>query len=181
MCIRDRGRTVRFQNDAGRHAVGFEIDDLRSAALHEQALFSQFVHHGLHFIRIKALSRIRIETNIEQIINFLYVFQREFFEPMKEFQTFRIPLFDFLKVRTGFVVVFGMYLRLAVETDVQLIQSPNPALFHGISIPPTLIGGNEFPELRAVVAEMIDSYRLIAEKIENTIERPCLLYTSRCV
>lgn len=142
---RIQGGTVRFQNDTGRPAVGFEIDDLRPAALHEQAFFSQFVHHGLHFIRVKALSRVGIETNIEQIINFLYVFQCEFFEPMKEFQTFRIPLFDFLKVRTGFVVVFGMCLRLAVKTDVQLVQSTNPALFHGISISPPLIGGNEFP------------------------------------
>ena len=68
-----QGGTVRFQNDAGRQSVVFEIHHLRAAAFYKESFFPQFVHHRLHFIRIKALSRVGIETDIQKIVYLLHV------------------------------------------------------------------------------------------------------------
>ena len=45
------------------------------------------------------------------------------------------------------------------------------ALFHRLFVAPALICRNQLSELRSVIAQMIDSHRLIAEKIENTVQR----------
>lgn len=102
----DRGRhiprgiergAVRFQNNTGRHAVILKLDHLRAATFDEQSLFFQLVHDGLHFIRIKAFSRVRIETNVEERINFLHVLEGQLLKPTEQGETFLVPVFDFLK------------------------------------------------------------------------------------
>ena len=155
-------RSVRTQYNTRRHSVLFEIHHLRAFARFKQPFFTQFVYDGLHFIVIKTLARVRIESNIEFFINFIDFFKREFLEFIEQPDAFFVAVFDKFEVFSRFVVHFGIVFAFLMVLDVQAREFFHAALFDFFRATPTLIRVDEFAELSAVVAEMVYADRVIA-------------------
>ncbi len=107
---------------------------------------------------------------MQLFVNALYIFERERFEPLEQGVRLFVTAFDFEKIFAR--LAFHFLVRLVIETHIQFIDCMNPAAFDLFLDAPALISADEFSELRAVIAEVIDPHRLVTEEIENFIERP---------
>ena len=167
---RIEGSAVRAQNEAGRHAVGFEVDDLCAVALLQEPLFFEFFDDGRHLVGIKALARVRIEGDVQLFVDALDVAERQRLEPIEELVRLFVAALDEAEVFARFR--FHRLVRLLVEADVEIVDGVDAALFRFLAAAPALVGGDELAELGAVVAQMIDAHRVIAEELEDAVERP---------
>ena len=66
---------VRAQDEAGRHVVGGEVDDLRPLAFDEKPFLFEFVDDGLHLVDVKALARPAVEMHVEKVVYPAHVFE----------------------------------------------------------------------------------------------------------
>ena len=162
-------RAVRAQYNTRRHSVFFEIHDLRTLARFKQSFFFEFVDNGLHFIVIKTLAGIRIESYIEFFIDLFDFFKREFLKLIEKSDAFFVAVFDKFEITSRFVVHFGVFFALFMVFHVKTGKFFYSALFDVFFIAPMLIRVNEFAKLRTVVAEMVYSDGIISQKLIQTV------------
>ena len=150
--------------------IRFEIDDLSALALNQQSLFSEFLDNGFHLIRIEPFACITVKANVQLFIDFLDVFHREVFEPVKKVVAFLISALDELEIPPRLVFEFGILLCLSVKTDVEIVDGTNSACLDLLFISPMTVSGNQLAELRSVIAQMIDSDRIVSEEPIGAVE-----------
>ena len=78
---------------------------------------------------------------------------------------------DLFEIGARLVVEGTVLFRFLVETHVQRVERAQASLFDILFFAPALVRGNEFSELRAVVAEVVDADGRIAQKLMQFIER----------
>ena len=152
---------VRTQNDARRHAVRFKIDDLRPFAFDQQALLFQFFDDGSHLVVIKTFARPTVEMYVQKVVYPAHLFEGQFFEPLEEREALLVLVLDFFEKSARLVVERSVLFRLFVKTHVERVEGAQASLFDLFFRAPALVGADEFAELCAVIAQMVDPDRFI--------------------
>ncbi|MPM33923.1 hypothetical protein SDC9_80504 [bioreactor metagenome] len=163
-------RPVRTQDDARRHLVLAQIDNLRALIELEQTLFAQFVHHAAHLVVIKALARIAVERYAEDIVNFRHFLERNGFEPVEQLERFRVAVLNLFKPCARLVVQRRLGFRFLMIAHVELDQLVHTAVLHERTVAPALVGNDHLAKLRAPVAQVVDAHGVKTEVVVNSVE-----------
>ena len=166
----ERG-AVAAQDDAGRHLVGGQVDDLRALVELEQPLLAQLVHDAAHLVVVKALAGIAVETDVHEREHLLHLGERDLLEPVEQRGGLRVAVLDLFEPGAGPVVERLVALGLPVEAHVELDQLVHAAALDGFAVAPGLVGADHLAELRAPVAQVVDAHAVIAHVVVDAVER----------
>ena len=161
---------VRAHEQAGRHVVA-QAHYFCAVVVHEQALLREKVENGLHFVVIETFARIGIERHVKALVDFLHLFQSGLFEAVEDGKRFFVAVFYLLEPGARLVVQHGVFLRFLVEFHVYIHKRTHSALFYILVVTPQFVSHYKFAELRAPVAQMVYSHRVIPRLFVQAVER----------
>ena len=168
--------TVRAQNQTGRHTEFFKVDYLRAFACFKKAFFFQLVNNGLHFVGVKSFSGITVESYIQLFVNGVHIIHCKRFEPLEKGVRFLVAAFYKFEVFAR--LCLHIFVRLVIKADVQIVYGMNTAGLHFFFVSPMLVSAYKLTELSTVIAQMINTHNIIAQKLKKLIERAAY-YRSR--
>ena len=114
----ERG-AVAFDDQADRHLVLVEPDDLRPVVEGEQSLlFQQFDLLG-HLVGVEALTVVGIELDPELAVGLFVLAERDLDKPFPESDVLGVAVLEFGKLGARRVVERRILLGFGVETDVE--------------------------------------------------------------
>ncbi|MPM79892.1 hypothetical protein SDC9_126934 [bioreactor metagenome] len=164
-------RPIRAQDDARRHFILAQIDNLRALIELQETFFAQFVHNAAHFVVIETFTRVTVKADTENVVDLLNLFECKFFEPFEEREGFRIAILDALEPGTRLIVQRRIVLHLLMIAHVELDQLVHTAPLDGLPITPKLEGDNHLAKLRTPVAQVVDANGAEPEMVIDAIQR----------
>ena len=160
----ERG-AVAFDDQADRHLVLVEPDDLRPVVEGEQSLlFQQFDLLG-HLVGVEALTVVGVEGDAELPIGLLILAERDLDKPFPESDVLGVAVLEFGKLGARRVVERRILLGFGVKADVEFDEFVDLPRLDRFAASPFAVGDDQFSELRPPVAEVVDPDALVAREL----------------
>ena len=162
-------RTVRLCNKRRWHSVFFQIYNLCTFWLFQKVGIFQFLYKSRHFIGIEAFSGIRVKFDSKHFIHSGKLFQTLIPKPLPQFQFFRLTFFQLSENISGLLIQARVFFCFHMKFCIIGKKGFNGFFYNVFLISPSSVGTNHFSKLGSVVAQVIDSYRVVSQKVINLI------------